>query len=287
MNLCDIKTVKQVMGMFHLTFRKEFGQNFLTDRSVVEDIADSCCDDENSTILEIGPGMGTLTYELALRHKSVVALEIDRGLIPVLDYTLGEFDNVTVHNEDVMQADLEALLAPAFAEGRVSVCANLPYYITSPILMKLLECGLPFDYITVMIQKEVADRLCSPAGGKDYGAITAVLSYYGEAEKLFVVPADKFIPAPKVDSAVIRIRLYKERPYHPKNEALMFRTIKAAFAQRRKTLSNALSAGFSELTKEQINEIIAACGHEPTVRGERLDIAQFVELSDKIGELIQ
>lgn len=286
MNLCDIKTVKQVMGMFHLTFRKEFGQNFLTDRSVVEDIADSCCDDENSTILEIGPGMGTLTYELALRHKSVVALEIDRGLIPVLDYTLGEFDNVTVHNEDVMQADLEALLAPAFAEGKVSVCANLPYYITSPILMKLLECGLPFDYITVMIQKEVADRLCSPAGGKDYGAITAVLSYYGEAEKLFVVPADKFIPAPKVDSAVIRIRLYKERPYHPKNEALMFRTIKAAFAQRRKTLSNALAAGFSELTKEQINDIIAACGHEPTIRGERLDIAQFVELSDKIGEII-
>ena len=286
MNLCDIKTVKQVMGMFHLTFRKEFGQNFLTDRSVVEDIADSCCYDENSTILEIGPGMGTLTYELALRHKSVVALEIDRGLIPVLDYTLGEFDNVTVHNEDVMQADLEALLAPAFESGPVSVCANLPYYITSPILMKLLECGLPFDYITVMIQKEVADRLCSPAGGKDYGAITAVLSYYGEAEKLFVVPADKFIPAPKVDSAVIRIRLYKERPYHPKDEALMFRTIKAAFAQRRKTLSNALSAGFSELTKEQINDIIAACGHEPTVRGERLGIAQFVELSDKIGEML-
>ena len=287
MNLCDIKTVKQVMGMFHLTFRKEFGQNFLTDRSVVENIADSCCYDENSTILEIGPGMGTLTYELALRHKSVVALEIDRGLIPVLDYTLGEFDNVTVHNEDVMQADLEALLAPAFAEGPVSVCANLPYYITSPILMKLLECGLPFDYITVMIQKEVADRLCSPAGGKDYGAITAVLSYYGEAEKLFVVPADKFIPAPKVDSAVIRIRLYKERPYHPKNEALMFRTIKAAFAQRRKTLSNALSAGFSELTKEQINNVIAACGHESTVRGERLDIGEFVTLSDKIGELLK
>ena len=286
MNLCDIKTVKQVMGMFHLTFRKEFGQNFLTDRSVVEDIADSCCYDENSTILEIGPGMGTLTYELALRHKSVVALEIDRGLSPVLDYTLGEFDNVAVHNEDVMQADLEALLAPAFENGPVSVCANLPYYITSPILMKLFECGLPFDYITVMIQKEVADRLCSPAGGKDYGAITAVLSYYGEAEKLFVVPADKFIPAPKVDSAVIRIRLYKERPYHPKDEALMFRTIKAAFAQRRKTLSNALSAGFSELTKEQINDIIAACGHEPTIRGERLNIAQFVELSDKIGEIL-
>ena len=287
MNLCDIKTVKQVMGMFHLTFRKEFGQNFLTDRSVVEDIADACCQDENSTILEIGPGMGTLTYELALRHKSVVALEIDRGLIPVLDYTLGEFDNVTVHNEDVMQADLETLLAPAFADGPVSVCANLPYYITSPILMKLLECGLPFDYITVMIQKEVADRLCSPAGGKDYGAITAVLAYYGEAEKLFTVPADRFMPAPKVNSTVIRIKLHKQKPYQPKSEALLFRTIKAAFGQRRKTLANALSTGFSELTREQITSAIAACGHDASIRGERLDIAQFTALSDTLYDMLQ
>ncbi len=286
MNLCDIKTVKQVMSMFHLTFRKEFGQNFLTDRTVVEDIANECCEDENSTILEIGPGIGTLTYELALRHKNVIALEIDRGLIPVLDYTLGEFENVKVYNEDVMQADLNALLAPAFEAGKVSVCANLPYYITSPILMKLLESGLPFDYITVMIQKEVADRLCSPAGGKDYGAITAVLAYYGEAERLFNVPADRFMPAPKVDSAVIRIRLYRERPYRPNDEALLFRTIKAAFAQRRKTLSNALTAGFSELSKEQINNVIAACGFEPSVRGERLSIADFVTLSDRIGEIL-
>ena len=286
MDLCNLSVIRDLMNDAGISFKKEFGQNFLINRAIPEDIADNCCDDENSTILEIGPGMGTLTYELALRHKKVVALEIDRGLIPVLDYTLGEFDNVTVHNEDVMQADLETLLAPAFESGPVSVCANLPYYITSPILMKLLECGLPFDYITVMIQKEVADRLCSPAGGKDYGAITAVLSYYGEAEKLFVVSADKFIPAPKVDSAVIRIRLYKERPYHPKDEALMFRTIKAAFAQRRKTLSNALSAGFSELTKDQINAVIADCGFEPTVRGERLDIAEFIQLSDKIGELL-
>ncbi|MBQ9796769.1 MAG: 16S rRNA (adenine(1518)-N(6)/adenine(1519)-N(6))-dimethyltransferase RsmA [Clostridia bacterium] len=286
MNLCDIKTVKQIMSMFHLTFRKEFGQNFLTDRSVVQDIADACCEDENSTILEIGPGIGTLTYELALRHKNVIALEIDRGLIPVLDYTLGEFENVTVHNEDVMQADLESLLASAFAEGKVSVCANLPYYITSPILMKLLESGLPFDYITVMIQKEVADRLCSPAGGKDYGAITAVLAYYGEAERLFNVPADRFVPAPKVDSAVIRIRLYRERPYAPKDEELLFRTIKAAFAQRRKTLSNALSAGFSELSKEEITTILSDCGFEASVRGERLSIADFVTLSNKIFEIL-
>ena len=287
MNLCDIKTVKQIMAMFHLTFRKEFGQNFLTDRMVVEDIADACCMDENSTVLEIGPGIGTLTYELALRRRRVVSLEIDRGLIPVLDFTLGEFDNVRVINEDVMQTDLEALLAPYFAEGPVSVCANLPYYITTPILMKLLESRLPFDYITVMIQAEVADRLAAKAGSKDYGAITAVLAYYGETEKLFTVPADRFVPAPKVNSSVIRIKLYKERPYHPRDEALLFRTIKAAFGQRRKTLVNALGAGFPELSREQITDTVTACGHDLNVRGERLDIAQFVELSDRIYEILK
>lgn len=287
MNLCDIKTVKQIMSAFHLTFRKEYGQNFLCDRSVVEDIAESCADRADGTVLEIGPGIGTLTYELALRHKNVIALEIDRGLIPVLDHTLAEFDNVRVINEDVMQTDLQALLAPAFEAGSVSVCANLPYYITSPILMKLLESRLPFESITVMIQKEVADRLTSPAGGKDYGAITAAVAYYGAAEKLFDVPADRFLPAPKVDSAVIRIRLYRDRPCKPLDEALLFRTIKAAFAQRRKTLSNTLSAGFSELSREQIQGVIAACGLEPSVRGERLSIAQFTALADHIYELLK
>ena len=282
MNLCDIKTVRQIMSMFHLTFHKEFGQNFLTDRMVVEDIAEECCFDPNSTILEIGPGIGTLTYELALRRKQVIALEIDRGLIPVLGYTLEEFDNVRVINEDVMQTDLEALLAPAFAEGKVSVCANLPYYITTPILMKLLESGLPFEYITIMIQAEVADRLCAKAGSKDYGAITAVLAYYGEAEKLFTVPADRFVPAPKVNSTVIRIKLHKEKPHRPKDEAMLFRTIKAAFGQRRKTLANALGAGFPELTREDVTSAIAECGHEPTIRGERLDIAQFTALADNL-----
>ena len=286
MNLCDIKTIKQTMAMFSLNFRKEFGQNFLTDNMTVEDIADNCCDNPSSTILEIGPGIGSLTQELALRYDQVVAVEIDNGLIPVLKYTLGSYTNVKVINEDVMKADLAEILAPYFERGGVSVCANLPYYITSPILMKLLESGLPFDYITVMIQKEVADRLCSPAGGKDYGAITAVLAYYGEAERLFNVPADRFVPAPKVDSAVIRIRLYRERPYAPKDEALLFRTIKAAFAQRRKTLSNALSAGFSELSKEEITTILSDCGFEVSIRGERLSIADFVTLSNKIGEVL-
>ena len=286
MNLCDIKTVRQIMAMFHLTFHKEFGQNFLTDRMVVEDIAEECCFDENSTILEIGPGIGTLTYELALRRRQVISLEIDRGLIPVLQYTLGEFDNVRVINEDVMQTNLEELLAPAFAEGPVSVCANLPYYITTPILMKLLESRLPFEYITIMIQKEVADRLCAKAGSKDYGAITAVLAYYGEAQKLFTVPSDRFVPAPKVDSAVIRIKLHREKPCVPKDEALLFRTIKAAFGQRRKTLANALGTGFPELSREQITSAIACCGHEATIRGERLDIAEFTRLADTIYDML-
>ena len=153
--------------------------------------------------------------------------------------------------------------------------------------MKLLESGLPIDYITIMIQSEVADRLCAKAGSKDYGAITAVLAYYGEAEKLFTVGADRFLPAPKVNSTVIRIRLHKEKPYRPADEAMLFRTIKAAFGQRRKTLSNALGAGFGELSKEEINGVIAACGHAPDVRGERLDIAQFTELSDRLGELVR
>lgn len=286
MNLCDIKTVKAIMSEYRLTFRKEFGQNFLTDRSVVEEIAENCCDCADGTILEIGPGIGTLTYELALRHKNVISLEIDRGLIPVLSYTLSEFDNVKVINEDVMQADLGEILGDAFGSGSVSVCANLPYYITSPILMKLLESRLPFDCITVMIQKEVADRLTSPAGGKDYGAITAVLAYYGQVEKLFDVPADRFVPAPKVDSAVIRIRLYREKPNVPKDEALFFRTVKAAFAQRRKTLVNTLCAGFPELTREKIHGLISSLGYAADIRGERLDVAAFCKLSDAIGDLL-
>lgn len=283
MELSDLRTIRQVMEMFGLGFRKEFGQNFLTDASVVSDIADLCSDTPDCTVLEIGPGIGTLTQQLAGRYRRVVALEIDRGLIPVLRYTLADYKNVTVHNEDVMQADLGAILSDAFREGPVSVCANLPYYITTPILMKLLESGLPFENITVMVQAEVADRLCASAGSKVYGAITAVLAYYGKAEKLLSVPADRFVPVPKVNSTVIRIRLWKEKPCRPKEEALLFRTIKAAFGQRRKTLSNALGTGFPELTKEQINNAILSIGQEPTVRGERLDVAQFTALSDALG----
>lgn len=282
MNLCNISTIKQIMSVYGIKFHKEFGQNFLTNKMVVEDIANECCEGRSRTILEIGPGIGTLTTELCERYEKVIALEIDRGLIPVLGYTLDAYDNVTVINEDVMKADLAAILAPYF-EGGVSVCANLPYYITTPILMKLLESGLPFDYITIMIQSEVAARLCAAPGSRDCGAITTVLSYYGEAEKLFTVSAGNFMPPPKVNSSVVRIKLYKDKPYKPKSEEIFFRTVKAAFEQRRKTLPNALAAGFPTLSKERLTEIVEECGLRPDIRGEKLDTATFVALSDLLA----
>ena len=286
MNLCDIRTIRDIMSLYNISFRKEFGQNFLTNRSVVEDIADSCSDTPDATVLEIGPGIGVLTQELAFRYRKVLAVEIDNGLIPVLRYTLSDCPDgvVEVIHGDIMKTDIAALLAPAFEAGPVSVCANLPYYITTPILMALLESHLPFEYITIMIQSEVADRLCARAGSKEYGAITAVLNYYGEAEKLFKVSAGNFLPAPKVDSTVVRIRLHKQKPVVPRDEAIMFRVIRAAFEQRRKTLPNALSAVFSDIPKDVLTEMVVACGHRADIRGERLDIAAFSALSDRIAE---
>ena len=284
MDLCNLSVIKSVMADAGITFRKEFGQNFLTNRIIPEEIAEQCADDPESMILEIGPGIGCLTAELACRYAKVVAVEIDKGLIPVLDRTLAEFDNVTVINEDVMKIDLPALIAE-HSEGRpVSVCANLPYYITTPILMMLLESGVKFRTITVMVQNEVAQRLVAPPGKADYGAITAILGYYGTVRRLFKVSAGSFVPAPKVDSAVIRIDLYREPKYSPKDETLMRNVIKAAFEMRRKTLQNALSAKLQGYTKEEIKDAIVSIGHPETVRGECLSTEDFVKLSDMLIE---
>lgn len=284
LDLCNPKTIRQVMDMFGLNFKKEFGQNFLTDNMTVEDIADACNDDKDITVLEIGPGIGCMTRELCERYSRVVAFEIDSGLIPVLKYTLDGYKNVTVINEDIMKADLASALAPYFEMGKVAVCANLPYYITTPILMKLIESKLPFDSITVMVQTEVAERLAAGAGNKNCGAITAAIDYYGEAKMLFTVSADRFMPPPKVTSSVVHIDLWKEKPVQPIDEPLFFRTIKAAFEQRRKTLPNSLSTGFPEISKERLTEIIVSCGHKPDIRGERLTVADFCNLSNKIYE---
>ncbi len=285
MDLCNISVIKSVMADAGITFHKEFGQNFLTNRIIPEDIADNCADTADRMILEIGPGIGCLTQELAMRYKKVVAVEIDRGLIPVLNKTLAEFDNITVINEDIMKVDLAALVEEHSEGMPVSVCANLPYYITTPILMYLLESGVKFSTITVMVQNEVAARLSAKAGSSDYGAITAILGYYGSVRKLFKVSAGCFIPAPKVDSAVVRIDLYDKCPFEIKDEKLFRNCIKAAFEMRRKTLENALTAKFGGFTKEQVAEAIARCGFDPKIRGERLSTEDFVKLSNYLCDI--
>lgn len=284
MDLCNLSVIKSVMADAGISFRKEFGQNFLTNRIIPEEIADNCADTAERMILEIGPGIGCLTQELAMRYKKVVAVEIDRGLIPVLSKTLADFDNITVINDDIMKVDLRALI-DEYSEGMpVSVCANLPYYITTPILMRLLESDVKLSSITVMVQNEVATRLAAKEGSSDYGAITAVLGYYGSVRRLFKVSAGCFVPAPKVDSAVVRIDLYDKPPFEIKDEKLFFNLIKAAFEMRRKTLQNAISAKLPAYSKEKITEAIAAIGKDEKVRGERLSTEDFANLANYLSE---
>lgn len=283
MNLCNLSVIKTLMSEAGITFRKDYGQNFLINKLIPEDIADNCTDASDSLIIEIGPGIGCLTAELAERYKRVVAIEIDKGLIPILDKTLAEYDNVTVINADVMKTDI-AEIVEKYSDGMpVSVCANLPYYITTPILMYLLESGVKFSSITIMIQNEVAARLAAKPGSSDYGAITAILGYYGTVKKLFKVPAGCFIPAPKVDSAVVRIDLYKEPLYTPKDERLFRNLIKAAFEMRRKTLVNAISAKLPHINKDDLTGAIISIGHPENVRGERLSTEDFVKLADLLS----
>ena len=283
MDLCNLSVIKELMNDAGIVFRKDYGQNFLTNRIIPEDIADNCTDERDSMILEIGPGIGCLTAELASRYKKVVAVEIDKGLIPVLSKTLAEFDNVTVINDDIMKTDIEALVKEYSNGMPVSVCANLPYYITTPILMRLIESGVHFSSITVMVQNEVAARLAAKPGSADYGAITAVLGYYGTVRKLFKVSAGCFVPAPKVDSAVVRIDLYREPRFTPKDEALFKNLIKAAFEMRRKTLVNAINAKLPHINKEKVEKAIVSMNLPEKVRGEALSTEDFVRLSDLLA----
>ena len=284
MDLCNPSVIKSLLGDEGTHLRKEYGQNFLIRPEIPARIADECTENEHSMILEIGPGIGCLTQELARRYDKVVSVEIDTHLLPILAKTLAEYDNVTVINSDVMKVDLAALVAE-HAEGRdVSVCANLPYYITTPILMALLESGVRFRSITVMVQAEVAARLCAKAGEDTYGAITAVLGYYGETRRLFTVGAASFLPAPKVNSAVVRIDLYDTPRYLPKDKDLFFKIIKAAFEMRRKTLVNAISAKLP-YTKEQVAEALQSIGLSDKIRGERLSTEEFSDLADVLFDL--
>ena len=285
MKLTSLNEVKSIMERHGLRFNKGYGQNFLINEAVPRRIAEECGADSESGILEIGPGIGTLSAELCRLYKKVVAVEIDSSLIPALGETMAEFDNFKVINADVLKVDLPALIREEFGDMPVTVCANLPYYITTPIIMGLLESDCRFDNITVMIQKEVALRLCAKAGDADYGAVTASVNRYGNVKRLFTVSAGSFVPAPKVDSAVIRIEVDKVRKYSVKDERTMGRVIRGAFAQRRKTLVNSLATEFSFLSKEELTEAVVSCGYRADIRGEKLDIPDFAILADKIYEM--
>ena len=285
-DLCSPAFVRDLMERFGIAPRKEFGQNFLINRAIPRRIAESSvADEESACVLEIGPGIGTMTRELSELAGKVASVEIDRSLIPVLEYTLADCDNVTVINRDIMKCELPELTREAFGERDYHVCANLPYYITTPIIMKLLEeGGERLRSITVMIQTEVAARLTAQPNTADYGSITAAVAYYGRAKRLFTVSPGSFLPAPKVTSTVVKIELYKkdERPVMPRDEKMLFRVISAAFGQRRKTLTNALSAAFSNRSKAELEAIITELGYDPRVRGEALGVADFAAIADKL-----
>ncbi len=284
MNLTNISEIKKIMEKHGLQFQKQFGQNFLINPAIPGKIADEA----GKYVLEIGPGIGTLTRELCMRAEKVAAVEIDRGLIPVLDETLADFDNVEVICEDIMRLSIADFINDRFGGERITVCANLPYYITTPLIMLLLESGAPIDKITVMVQKEVAQRFSANPGTPQYGAVTASVAWYGSVKKLFDVPAGNFIPRPKVDSSVIQISVGDglRGSESVNDEKLLFRVISAAFAQRRKTLVNALSFEFPNVSKERISEIVSECGFVPGIRGEKLSVGDFLKISDKLsGEL--
>ena len=287
MKLTSLSEVKNIMEKHGLRFNKGYGQNFLINEAVPRRIAEECGASGESAILEIGPGIGTLSQELCKLYKKVVAVEIDTTLIPALGETMAEFDNFKVINADILKVDLPALIKEEFGDMPLTVCANLPYYITTPIIMGLLESGCRFDNITVMIQKEVALRLCAKPGDSDYGSVTASVARYGKASRLFNVSAGSFVPAPKVDSAVIRIEVDKERKYSVKDEKTMTRVIRGAFAQRRKTLVNSLSSEFSELNKEELTEAIVSASFTPDIRGDKLGITEFALIADAIYDKIQ
>ena len=283
-NLGNPKNTIEIIQKYEFMFQKKFGQNFLIDTHVLEKIISAAGITKNDCVLEIGPGIGTMTQYLAENAGHVVAVEIDRNLIPILKETLADYDNVTVINEDILRVDIKALAEEYNGGKPIKVVANLPYYITTPIIMGLFESGVPIDNITVMVQKEVADRMKEGPGSKDYGALSLAVQYYAEPEIVANVPPNCFIPRPNVGSAVIRLTRHKEMPVEVKDPALMFKIIRASFNQRRKTLQNGLGNA-SELpyTKEQIAAAIAEMGLTPTIRGEALSLAQFAQLSDILG----
>ena len=272
--------IKRIASRYGFVFKKGLGQNFLSSQSVLEEIADSA-EIENEGVIEIGPGFGVLTNELAKRAEKVLALEIDERLIPILRDTLSEYDNVKVINKDVLKTDIAELIKSEFGDRRVSVAANLPYYITTPIITSLIENRLPLKNLVVMIQKEVADRITAQPGTKDYGAISVLCQFYTKPELICNVGAELFVPPPKVDSAVVKMAFRDEPAVEVKDEKMFFRTVKAAFSQRRKTLLNCLAANFP-INKSDLTQIMESVDISPSRRGETLLLEEFAKLAEAI-----
>ena len=282
MNLCDLNTIKALLARHGFHFSKSMGQNFLIDESVPYDIAESSGAGEENGVLEIGPGIGPLTTQLCLRAGKVVSVELDDTLLPILAETMAEFDNFTLVSGDIMKTDIAALADEHFAGLQPMVCANLPYNITTPVLTALLEAKR-FSRLTVLIQKEVAQRISARPGTADYGYFSVFMQYYTQPQLLFDVPNTCFIPQPKVTSSVLRCDVRTTPAVELRcGENFFFRTVKAAFALRRKTLVNSLQTGFSGMDKARLTEIVTSCGFEPTVRGEKLSLEEFARLADAL-----
>ena len=281
LNVCDIQVMKPLLAQHGFHFSKAKGQNFLIAPWVPQSIAEDAGVDETAGVLEIGPGIGPLTQQLCLRAGKVTAVELDTRLKPILDLTVGQFENLNILWEDVLNLNIPELVKEQFGSLRPMACANLPYYITSPILTALLEADC-FDSVTVMVQKEVAQRIAAAPGSPDYSAFSVFCQYYAQPELLFDVPAHCFLPQPKVTSAVIHLKVRKARAWGALDEKIFFRTVRASFAQRRKKLSNGLAAGFPELGKAGAARVIAAAGFDANVRGETLSIPDFVKIANAI-----
>lgn len=279
--LSDIGTIKDILSRHGFTFSKSLGQNFLINPSVCPRMAELSGAGRGVGVIEIGPGIGVLTNELCKLADKVVAIELDKRLLPVLEETLGEYDNLKVVNADVLETDLHKLIEDEFSGMEVVVCANLPYYITSPVIMKLLEDKLPISAITVMVQKEAAQRICAEVGSRQSGAVTVSVNYYAKPEMLFSVSAGSFMPAPKVDSAVIRLNVLDELPVKVNDEKKLFSVIKAAFSQRRKVISNSLSSGLS-LDKSKTAEVLEKSGAPLNARAEKLSLQNFADIANNL-----
>lgn len=281
------KSTREIIEKYGFDFRKKYGQNFLTDDEILDRIVEAAAVTKDDCVLEIGPGIGTLTMRLAQEAGEVIAVEIDRNLIPILHETLAEYDNVTVIHGDILKTDIRGLISER-GGGRLKVVANLPYYITTPIIMTLFESHLPLESVTVMVQKEVAQRMKTGPGSKEYGALSLAVQYYSRPEIVAAVPASCFMPRPKVDSTVIRLDVYKEPPVEVSDEKWLFAVIRASFNQRRKTLANGLAnAGHLGVKRQQVEEVLAAMGLPASVRGETLSLEQFAELSNRLKESAQ